>query len=152
MSANYISSPSNCIASSSFYSVCCMDECEGLLGTLEKQIAAPEANSERIAALVAALPSSSVAAPRILPKPLLDRLEEIANGPDGTVQIHGRLFAQWMHHAFPCECPYPHVSGTTNPQTPDEWMESTGEDPDLTDEETENFIKNTSMNYNDTMA
>merc|ERR1719498_287089 len=30
--ANYINSPSNCIASSSFYSVCCMDECEGLLG------------------------------------------------------------------------------------------------------------------------
>merc|ERR1719217_729591 len=34
--ANYVSSPSNCIASSSFYSVCCMDECEGLLGHLER--------------------------------------------------------------------------------------------------------------------
>merc|ERR1712187_630544 len=28
-----------------------------------------------------------------------------------------------MHHAYPRECPYPHVSGTSNPQTPDEWME-----------------------------
>merc|ERR1719456_19070 len=35
--ANYITSPSNCIASSSFYSVCCMDECEGLLGHLERK-------------------------------------------------------------------------------------------------------------------
>merc|ERR1740138_343680 len=41
--ANYVTSPSNCIASSSFYSVCCMDECEGLLGHLERQVAAPEA-------------------------------------------------------------------------------------------------------------
>ena len=32
---NYLTSPGNCIASSSFYSVCCMDECEGLLGHLE---------------------------------------------------------------------------------------------------------------------
>merc|ERR1719424_1744936 len=57
--ANYVSSPSNCIASSSFYSVCCMDECEDLL-------AAPEATPARVAALVGELPSSSVVAPRQL--------------------------------------------------------------------------------------
>merc|ERR1719333_1910443 len=133
--ANYISSPSNCIASSSFYSVCCMDECEGLLGHLEDRIAAPEARPERIAALIAELPSSSVAAPRILSKTLLGRLEEIAAEHGGTVPLHGRLFAQWMHHAFPRECPYPHLSGTTNPQTPDEWLESTGEETTATDEQ-----------------
>ena len=27
---NYISGPSNCVASSSYYSVCCLDECEGI--------------------------------------------------------------------------------------------------------------------------
>ena len=48
--ANYLNSPTNCIASSSFYSVCCMDECEGLLGHLEQKIAAPEATSTHIAA------------------------------------------------------------------------------------------------------
>merc|ERR1719281_2166442 len=26
------------------------------------------------------------------------------------VQLHGRLFAQWLHYAFPHECPYPHLS------------------------------------------
>merc|ERR1719159_1002905 len=71
---NYISSPTNCIASSSFYSVCCMDECEGLLGHLERHIAAPEATSARIATLVSQLSSSSVVAPRKLPEALLDRL------------------------------------------------------------------------------
>merc|ERR1719420_718697 len=127
--ANYLSSPTNCIASSSFYSVCCMDECEGLLGHLERQIAAPEATAARVATLVAEL------SPQKLSASLLGRLEEIAAGHGGNVQLHGRLFAQWMHHAFPRECPYPHLSGTTNPQTPDEWLESTGEETTATDDE-----------------
>merc|ERR1719456_1245499 len=125
--ANYISSPSNCIASSNFYSVGCMDECEGLLGQLEQQFSAPEASPDRIAKRVAMLSSSSVSIPRTLSPGLLKRLDEISAEHGGTVPLHGRLFAQWMHHAFPRECPYPHLSGTTNPQTPDEWLESTGE-------------------------
>jgi hypothetical protein len=133
--ANYVSSPSNCIASSSFYSVCCMDECEGLLGHLEQQIAGPEAKPERVAALIAGLSSSSVLAPRKISATLLTRLDEIAAGHGGTVQLHGRLFAQWMHHAFPRECPYPHLSGTTNPQTADEWLEATGAETTATNEE-----------------
>ena len=133
--ANYVSSPSNCIASSSFYSVCCMDECEGLLSHLEQKIAAPDATSTQIVTLVSDLSSSSVVAPRKLSTSLLDRLGEIAAGHGGSVPLHGRLFAQWMHHAFPRECPYPHVSGTTNPQTPDEWLEATGEETTATTEE-----------------
>jgi hypothetical protein len=140
MIANYVSSPSNCIASSSFYSVCCMDECEALMGHLEKSIAAPEAKPERIAAVVANLPSSSVSAPRALSKTLLNRLEEIAAGNAGAIQLHGRLFAQWMHHAYPRECPYPHVSGTTNPQTPDEWLGS-GEETFATEEEMRGIVE-----------
>jgi hypothetical protein len=139
MIANYVNSPSNCIASSSFYSVCCMDECEALIGHIEKEIAAPEARAERIATVIASLPSSSVAAPRTLSKTLLNRLEEIASGNAGAIQLHGRLFAQWMHHAYPRECPYPHVSGTTNPQTPDEWLES-GEETFATEEEMRGII------------
>jgi len=132
---NYLHSPSNCIASSSFYSVCCMDECEGLLGYLEREIASPEATASRISQLVSELSSSSVVAPRQLSPVLLDRLGEIAATHGGTVPLHGRLFAQWMHHAFPRECPYPHLSATTNPQTPDEWLESTGEETTATEAE-----------------
>jgi len=75
---------------------------------------------------VAALGSSTVQAPRNLNAPLLYRLNEIAEGHGGTVPLHGRLFAQWMHHAYPRECPFPHVSGTKNPQTPSEWIEENG--------------------------
>jgi len=42
------------------------------------------------------------------------------------VPLHGRLFAQWMHHAFPRECPFPHVAGTTNPQAASDWIEQAG--------------------------
>merc|ERR1739848_234658 len=72
--------------------------------------------------------SSTVQAPRSLPAPLLFRLNEIAENHGGKVPLHGRLFAQWMHHAFPRECPFPHLSGTTNPLTPDEWLDMTGEE------------------------
>jgi len=120
--ANYLASPSNCVASSKFYSACCIDECEDLLSSLEQTLGEPEATPERIAQLVAALPADTVQAPRELSATLLSRLGEIALYHGGRVPLHGRLFAQWLHHAYPRECPYPHVSGTTNPLTQEEYI------------------------------
>merc|ERR1719253_1846561 len=110
MVVNYLTSQANCIASSDYYSVCCIDECEDLLVHLEKSIAAPEATATRISELISALPSSSIPVPRSLSATLLSRLEDIGASHGGTVQLHSRLFAQWMHHAYPRECPYPHMS------------------------------------------
>ena len=135
MIANYITSQANCIASSGFYSVCCKDECENLLSHLEQKIGAFEAKPATIAALVATLPSSTVAAPQKLPTSLLQRLDEIAAGNDGMVPLHGRLFAQWMHHVYPRECSYPHMSGTTTAKTPDEWLEESGSEATASEEE-----------------
>jgi len=139
---NFITSQSNCIASSSFYAVCCMDECEGLLSHLERELASPEATSTQIARLVSSLSSSSVVAPRKLSSALLGRLGEIAAEHGGSVPLHGRLFAQWMHHAFPRECPYPHLADTTNPLTPDEWLRISGEDSSATEEEMLGHVEN----------
>merc|ERR1719395_175173 len=97
--------------------------------------------------LVSELSSSSVAAPRKLSEVLRQRLDEIAEIHGGSVQLHGRLFAQWMHHAFPRECPYPHLSGSTNPQTPDEWLESTGEETTATEEEMQLHANNTDASF-----
>merc|ERR1740122_852309 len=91
------------------------------MGHLELSIAAPAATPGHIAGLVAGLRSDSVDAPRILPASLVSRLGEIADHHDGSVPLHGRLFAQWMHHAYPLECPYPHAGGMIQPLTPDEW-------------------------------
>eukprot|EP00927_Polykrikos_kofoidii_P009468 TRINITY_DN1394_c0_g1_i1.p1 TRINITY_DN1394_c0_g1~~TRINITY_DN1394_c0_g1_i1.p1 ORF type:complete len:589 (-),score=99.49 TRINITY_DN1394_c0_g1_i1:260-1816(-) len=119
---NYLNSPSNCVASSKFYSVCCIDECEALVSSLELKIAAPEATLAQITDLVAVLPSATVEAPRELPTSLVSRLAMIAMHHDGVVPLHGRLFSQWMHHAFPRECPFPHESGTTRPVSQDAWV------------------------------
>jgi len=110
---NYILSPSNCVAASSYYSVCCLDECEDFVDHLEKEIRAPTATPARIVELVAAMPPSTFAGQHTISALLLNRLDEIAARNDGQVPIHGRLFAQWMHHVYPRECPYPALPGTT---------------------------------------
>merc|ERR1719198_929704 len=139
MLANYLTSQANCIASSDYYSVCCIDECEDLFAHLEKEIAAPEATPERIAELISTLPSSSVSAPRALSATLRARLNDIAASHGGKVQLHGRLFAQWMHHAYPRECAFPHMSGTTSQQKPEAWTEGSGLHAVATEEELAQF-------------
>merc|ERR1719433_1592906 len=57
---NYINSPSNCLAGSKFYSVCCISECEDLMDRIEHRFAAPSALPTDIADFVTMLPSSSV--------------------------------------------------------------------------------------------
>jgi len=107
---NYVLSQPNCLATSGFFSVCCINECESLMTGLERSIGQPVASPQRIAEVVAALPSESVAAPRNLSGQLRRRLDEIASVHGGQVPLHGRMLAQFMHHAFPNECPYPHAS------------------------------------------
>jgi len=151
MIANYVTSKSNCIASSGFYSVCCKNECEGLLGYIEENIGASEAKPAAIAALVANLPSSTVhlvpnasgTAPATLSTNLLQRLDDIAANHAGTVPLHGRLFAQWMHHVYPRECPYPHISGTTESKLVDEWMDQSGTEGVASEEEMRQFVTQT---------
>jgi hypothetical protein len=126
MIPNYISSAANCLISSGFYGVCCPDECEGLLNHLEKILAQPTVVPERIVESVSNLPSDTVDAPRNMSVHLIRRLNDIAEVHGGRVPLHGRLFAQWMHHAYPRECPFPHLSGTIKPMMPAEWMEHTG--------------------------
>lgn len=138
---NYLGSQANCIASSSFYSVCCMDECESLLVHIENEFKAPEATPARILTLVQGLASSSVTAPREISAKMRGRLDDIAAGHGGTVPLHGRLFLQWMHHAYPRECPYPHISGTTSPQAAITWTDVNGEDAVASEEEMQRIIE-----------
>jgi hypothetical protein len=136
---NYLHSQTNCIADSSFYAVCCKDECERLLGHIEEKIVAPEAKPSAIISLVRNLPSPTVSAPRDISSTLSSRLEDIAAHHGGTVPLHSRLFAQWLHHAFPRECPYPHLSGTTSQPTSDEWVAESGGLSEATEEEMRQF-------------
>merc|ERR1719473_1265908 len=51
--ANYLLGPSNCIASSTYYSICCLSECELLMNELEGKLQSPAAAAERLLRLVA---------------------------------------------------------------------------------------------------
>lgn len=124
---NYVGSRPNCLVASSFYVICCRNECEDLMSTLERSIGDEYAKPEQVLLMVRSLSSDTIAAPRNLSATLVKRLESIAAANEGKVPLHGRLFAQWMHHAYPRECPYPHPSGTVSPQTPDEWMQENGQ-------------------------
>jgi len=128
MIPNYVYSPSNCIGTSGFYSICCKNDCESLLGHLEENIGAPEAKPATIVNLISNLPSRTVAAPQKLSASLIQRLDDIAATHLGVVPLHGRLFAQWMHHVYPRECPYPHITGTISPLLPEEWQATSGND------------------------
>jgi hypothetical protein len=139
--ANYLHSQTNCIASSGYYAVCCKDECESLIGQLEEKIAAPEATPTAIASVVANIASSTVNTSRSLSPKMLQYLDDIASLHQGVVPLHGRLFAQWMHHAYPQECPYPHKSGTTRQQTGDEWFIESGMESLATSKEMNEFTK-----------
>jgi hypothetical protein len=137
---NYVTSHANCIATSGYYTICCKNECEGIFGQIEQKIAAPEAKPNVILALVATLSSSTVRAPRELSANLLRRLDDIALGHNGVVPLHGRLFAQWLHHAYPLECPFPHVVGTTSALTADEWEAENGMVSSASDEEMSRYM------------
>lgn len=126
---NYILAPANCVASSKYYSVCCHDGCEDLLSNFEREIRAPVAEPARIAE-IAKLNGTERARQQ-----LRLRLDEIAADNGGFVPLHGRLFAQWMHHAYPRECPYPHLSGTTRPTRPETYFAETGLDSGATEDE-----------------
>merc|ERR1719487_2585969 len=120
---NYLAGPTNCIASSSYYSVCCMNECEGLMNELEHKIQTPKASPERLLGLVGNMSSSTVDAPRVFPPALKEKLQTIANSHEGEVPLHSRSFAQWVHFAFPNECPYPQITESAAVLTPSQWLD-----------------------------
>jgi len=140
MIPNYMSSRTHCVTPSAFFAVCCLDECEGLRTHVEQAIGQPMATPQRIVELISNLPSDTVEAPRNLSSLQIQRLNEVAGVHGGQVPLHGRLFAQWMHHAYPRECQYPHVAGSTVSRSQDEFLDEMGLHTDVTDNEALRFV------------
>jgi len=128
--ANYVQGPSNCMASS-YYSVCCLVACEGLMRELEGSIRAPQVLPEQLLILVGNLSSPSIDAPRDISPDLASKLHTIADRHGGMVPLHSRLFAQWMHLAFPRECPFPYVAADPVLMTPSHWHGGGVDEKDL---------------------
>lgn len=125
---NYLASRPQCLEATTFYAVCCRNECEDMMGAIEERSKNPVVDP---ASIVAVIEESS----KKVSEGLVARLQQVAEFHGGKVPLHSRLFAQWMHHVFPRECPFPHEAGAASPQTPDEWMAATGEDSTKASEE-----------------
>jgi len=117
---NYLLAASNCIVTSTYYLVCCVNECESLLQRVEDQIKSPVATVEEFLPVVESL----FEPPKPLSSALDSQLRRIAETHRGKIPLHGRLFSQWMHYAFPQECPFPHPAGKATARTPTEFGDS----------------------------
>jgi len=123
---NYLQATSNCIISTSHYSVCCVAECETLLGELESAVQAPTASPGAILSIVRKMTSQTTLdhdEPAHLDGNMVAQLEQVAKSNGGMVPLHSRLFAQWLHYVFPHECPYPHKNGAVSAATISEFGE-----------------------------
>jgi hypothetical protein len=121
---NYIGAASNCIVATSHYLVCCEDACEEILGRLEAGVGAPVASADELLSLVGNITLQTSLDTEEVPHlhgSLRRQLDQIAASHGGRIPLHGRLFAQWLHYAFPRECPFPHMSGATTQLSPTEF-------------------------------
>jgi hypothetical protein len=114
--SNYVNSQSMCLSTASYFSACCVNECEGLLARLERDVAAPAAEPSHLTNLMAELPGHHIT------QSLLQEIPSLVDAASGKVALHGHALAAWMHRAFPSECPDPHQHEAINPRTPDDWM------------------------------
>jgi len=120
---NYIQGASNCIVSTPYYFVCCVNECESVLNEIEETTGAPIGEPDEILRVLATLTNFDDE-PLKLAGALTTQLQRIADTHGGKVPLHGRLFAQWLHYVFPRECPFPHKSGTSTFSAPLEFGEN----------------------------
>merc|ERR1719329_817806 len=117
---NYLLAASNCIVASTFYRVCCVNECEALQQRVEGAVQAPVGEVAEVTKAVEDLWIAEGRGDR-LETGLKVKLNKIADTHRGKVPLHGRLFAQWMHYSFPQECPFPHKSGEVRARSPVEF-------------------------------
>jgi len=125
MIPNYINSMSNCITSTPYYSICCLNECDQVFQQLEAKIATPTATPSEIIRALEAPWHYSVASISGVHR---ERLDEIARVSNGKIPLHGRLLNRWLHFVYPQECPYPHAAGVVKAMTPKQWADLVGID------------------------
>jgi len=108
--SNYLLGPANCYRSTMLHTFCCLNECDAVLGEVERAVEGPSAEPHVLAPLLGNMTTTSMLEAQPLSEELAQKLSAIAVQNGGKVPLHGRLFAQWLHFAFPYECPYPHVT------------------------------------------
>jgi len=139
--SNYVEGPSNCIVDTEYYSICCLSACASIMGEVEGQVRAPVVPPQHLLHIVGNLSSAHVDAPRELPDDLRQKLQTIADRHHGTVPLHSRLFEQWLHFAFPAECPFPRIQEDSAVFKPGNWMNANRNKAIASEEDMERLIR-----------
>jgi len=139
--SNYMEGPSNCIVDAEYYSICCLSACESIMREVEGQVRSPVALPQHLLHIVGNLSSAYVDAPRELPNDLRQKLWTVADRHRGMVPLHSRLFAQWLHFAFPVECPFPHIPKDSDVFKPGNWMNANRKKSIASEEDKERLIR-----------
>eukprot|EP00930_Biecheleria_cincta_P099141 TRINITY_DN90787_c0_g1_i1.p1 TRINITY_DN90787_c0_g1~~TRINITY_DN90787_c0_g1_i1.p1 ORF type:complete len:530 (+),score=102.21 TRINITY_DN90787_c0_g1_i1:61-1650(+) len=98
---NYMLGPSNCDGTTSFYDLCCPNDCEAHKMQLERALMEAGNPLESVKTVVQQRLASTI------PDDLLKHLHSLVQANQGQLLIHGRGFAEWLHKVFPRECPKP---------------------------------------------
>lgn len=145
--ANYMHSATNCLDWSSHYDVCCPDICESRFTVIEHAIDGPLGKADVILKVVSRMSDSPPSTN------LIHRLHEIEKVNGGSVPIHGRLFAQWMHYIFPSECEFMHSTSNLESirrTSPEAWEANTGAEAEITlatiDEQLSEYLDRSRLN------
>jgi len=120
--SNYMQAASNCVITRPHYLVCCMIECEEIMGQLEAAVGAPMAAPDMVLEVVRSMTDGDDDPVRV-DNASEAQLLRVAQTHGGRVPLHGRLFAQWLHYVFPRECPFPHKAGGASALTPAQFGE-----------------------------
>lgn len=108
--ANYVYSIANSKNLLGDVGYTCRNDCIDVIDALQQNFSAASAVPEVILELVAGIvPPSSLTQEPLGPVPakLREKLYRMAEQQGGECILHSRLFMQWLHYAFPLDCPYP---------------------------------------------
>merc|ERR1719456_57507 len=79
--------------------------------------------------------------PQNLTAQMVSKLFLVAAQHGGQVPLHGRLFSQWLHYAFPYECPYPQLTAErTKYHTSSVYTSETGQSTLLKNDEIDTYL------------
>eukprot|EP00927_Polykrikos_kofoidii_P078661 TRINITY_DN75469_c0_g1_i1.p1 TRINITY_DN75469_c0_g1~~TRINITY_DN75469_c0_g1_i1.p1 ORF type:complete len:575 (-),score=86.21 TRINITY_DN75469_c0_g1_i1:116-1738(-) len=106
--ADYMLLPTSCPFRGETYSICCVSECADMVQVLEAKVQAPVASPDRVLRIVNEFLHLLSETPRVLPPQLTRQLNRIAKTSGGDIPLHSDAFVEWLHYAFPNECPLRH--------------------------------------------
>mmetsp|Transcript_49258 Transcript_49258/g.124043 ORF Transcript_49258/g.124043 Transcript_49258/m.124043 type:complete len:281 (+) Transcript_49258:2-844(+) len=124
---NYIASQALCLTTASYYTVCCPSRCDDIVAKLERAATAQSVTPQQITDVLAE--GGAGHALTEVERSALDALSV-----NGSVALHGRALAGWLHSVFLADCPMPMEHDNANPKTADEWMADPGTNVQDTEE------------------